>query len=699
MIEVEIKGHYGQYIKGFLKRLVEDKGVIVYADDLSTEELIPLQELSYPPKHSESIEEELNAIERNPFPNGSLAPHLRVEALLPVSTQENCQDNSFTEALANLQISQPVQQSTTSSRLANPLACLNCPSWWPCIVSKVRDAHAVVQLRPVLPPTDESAPHPPKEFTDLAANLSAMTEICERKTLRPATAPDAPSLSPENIFTHSIAIPQDLLPYASDLSAHQSILRHCGEPASLYIEKNHLVVISPSREVIHVVELLEDMHIRMLRQKCNIIRYIAQTKKNQEASGSDKDGLNMGAASDASAWSLGQEDGHFVETFSVPSMLMGLAIGGQGSNIRNARLIDGVVRIDVFEDKRRNESGSTADANVDSKQGTPYYLSVFNCPQASFKVIAESAEAAKSARAMLEYCVLCLLIPKRLVGRIVGMKSSNVYFINEKAGLRHIHLETDLAEYGISVDSVSGPNYVKLEDAHPDLASAEDANRHSAFYLLGTREAVEKGRVIIGFQLENIYDLEKLENEKKELLKENSIGYRQDTAGPSRGPRGSAAGDERQRAGSQMNRGRRNTNRPPRSAGDATDNHQDGSANQQDGETEESKKQEEVPPHPGPSTAGPRRRGGPPAQQQGGNGTQRANGNRYRNRNGGMGGNRVGGVESNGTTEYNEVVNGGEVNGKTKHTENGPASRQNGKRQAQTTNSSAAATTEAAASS
>ncbi|KAM3186505.1 hypothetical protein ACTXT7_004184 [Hymenolepis weldensis] len=488
---------------------------------------------------------------------------------------------------------------------------------------------------------------------------------------------------------------------ASDVSAHQCILRHCGEPASLYIEKNHLVVISPSHEVIHIVGLLEDMHIRMLRQKYNIIRYIAQAKKSQESSSSDKDGVNMGAASDPSTWSLGQEDGHFVEMFSVPSVLMGLAIGAQGSNIRNARLVDGVVRIDVFEAKRqRNESGSTADANVDSKQGTPYYLSVFNCPQAHFKVVAESAEAAKSARAILEYCVLCLLIPKRLVGRIVGIKSSNVYFINEKAGLRHIHLETDLAEYGISVDSVSGPNYVKLEDAHPDLASAEDANRYSAFYLLGTRDAVEKGRVIIGFQLENIYDLEKLENEKKELLKENPIGYRQDTAGSSRGPRGSAAGDEGQRSGSQMNRGRRNTNRPPRSAGDATDNHQDGSANQQDGEAEESKKQqEEVTPHPGPSTAGPRRRGGPPAQQQGGNGTQRANGNRNRNRNGGIGGNRTGGVESNGITEYNGVINGSEINGKANHTENGPASRQNGKRQTQAINSSAATTTEVAASS
>lgn len=55
-----------------------------------------------------------------------------------------------------------------------------------------------------------------------------------------------------------------------------------------------------------------------------------------------------------------------------------------------------------------------------------------------------------------------VIVPKRLVGRIVGSKSSNIYQINEKTGLRHIHLESDPTGYGISVDNVTDPNYVKV---------------------------------------------------------------------------------------------------------------------------------------------------------------------------------------------------------------------------------------------
>lgn len=69
---------------------------------------------------------------------------------------------------------------------------------------------------------------------------------------------------------------------ASDLAVHESILRHCGEPVSLSFENDHLVVLSPSPEVIRVVGLLEEMHLRMLRQKCGIMRYISQAKKLQE---------------------------------------------------------------------------------------------------------------------------------------------------------------------------------------------------------------------------------------------------------------------------------------------------------------------------------------------------------------------------------------------------------------------------------
>lgn len=67
---------------------------------------------------------------------------------------------------------------------------------------------------------------------------------------------------------------------------------------------------------------------------------------------------------------------------------MGLVIGAQGANIQGARTSKGVIRIDVREPRRRNESGSTADANT-SKQYTPYYLSVFKSPRVHIKVIAE----------------------------------------------------------------------------------------------------------------------------------------------------------------------------------------------------------------------------------------------------------------------------------------------------------------------
>ncbi|KAM7533844.1 hypothetical protein Aperf_G00000117219 [Anoplocephala perfoliata] len=194
MIKIEIKGHSGQFIKGFLRRIVEDKGAIVYADDPSTEEPTPLSELRLPPTedsdqifvvHFPCLDSSITVVNAL-----SLNAHLTVEDLLSVTAQENPQENSFTKALTYPQIFQSIQQPVVSSRLSNPMACLNCPSWWPRAVTKVvLDVHVVVQLRPVLPVVDESAPPPapPKEFTDLSARSSAMTEICERKMPRPGS--------------------------------------------------------------------------------------------------------------------------------------------------------------------------------------------------------------------------------------------------------------------------------------------------------------------------------------------------------------------------------------------------------------------------------------------------------------------------------------------------------------------------------
>ncbi|VDK22157.1 unnamed protein product [Taenia asiatica] len=743
MIEIEIKGHYGQFIKGFLRRIVEDKGVIVYADDPSTEELIPLSELRLPPAENPDIlDKELDMIETNRFPNRALSPQLRVEALLPVTVQENPQDNSFTEALANLQISQTVQQPTATSRLANPFACLNCPSWWPCVVTKVRDAHAVVQLRPVLPVADDSAPPPPKEYTELATNLSAMTEICERKMLRPATPPDAPTLSPEALFTHKINIPNDLLPYASDLAVHESIQRHCGGPISLFFEEDHLVVLSTSCETIRIVGLLEEMHLRMLRQKHGIIRYINQAKKFHDGLGGLKDGSIAGSGIDSSTWSSGDE-GSFVEIFSVPISLMGLAIGAQGANIRAARSIPGVQRIDVREPMlQRNGPSvapSTSTTSTDSEgqiaQDSMGTSSFTDQPSAHFKVVAETAEAAKAARAALEFCQVCLLVPKRLIGRVLGNRTNNIVAINEKSGVRNIYLEADPKRLPKAVDQESTsdgrpPDCVKVEDKHPELASPTEKDTVSGFFLIGTRDAVDKARLLITFQIECIFDLEKLEAEKLGLLRELPMRggggpfhggpqhemNHQENGGPQRGgpygggggprgppPRGVGAGDpyheEVQRAGNQqpMNRGGgRRGRQPPRSSGDVSDGQRGSASPHQEASAaasavaDDKRASEEL---MSASTMGRRRGGVGGGSGPGPAGPQRSGGARQRTRGGQRGGNRAGSGSHVGTAvpvdqsadEHNGVAataNGADSSGPKKevHAGSSAAAQRNGKR-------------------
>ncbi|KAL5104743.1 hypothetical protein TcWFU_008083 [Taenia crassiceps] len=733
------------YCSGYLRRIVEDKGVISYADDPSTEELIPLSELRLPPtENSDNLDKELDTVESNRFPSRALSPQLRVEALLPVTVQENPQDNSFTEALANLQISQTIQQPTVTSRLANPFACLNCPSWWPCVVTKVRDAHAVVQLRPVLPVADESAPPPPKEYTELATNLSAMTEICERKMLRSATPPDAPTLSPEALFTHKINIPHDLLPYASDLAVHESIQRHCGGPISLFFEEDHLVVLSTSCETIRIVGLLEEMHLRMLRQKHGIIRYINQAKKFHDGLGGLKDGSVAGSGIDGSTWSSGDE-GSFVEIFSVPSSLMGLAIGAQGANIRAARSIPGVQRIDVHEPApQRNGPSiapSTSTTSTDSEgqiaQESMGPSSPADQPLAHFKVVAETAEAAKAARAALEFCQLCLLVPKRLIGRVLGNRTNNIVAINEKSGVRHIYLETDPKQLPKVVDQESASDgrpsdCVKVEDKHPELASPAEKDTVSGFFLVGTRDAVDKARLLITFQIECIFDLEKLEAEKLGLLRELPMRggggpfhggaqhemNHQENGGPQRGglhgggggprgppPRGVGAGDpyheDVHRAGNQqpMSRGGgggRRGRQPPRSSGDVSDvqrgsasPHQEASAAPGVVADEKRAPEESM----AASTMGRRRGGVGGGSGSGPAGLQRGAGSRQRTRGVQRGGSHAGSSGHAGAAvpteqradDHNGIAataNGADPNGPKKelHAENSASAQRNGKR-------------------
>lgn len=54
---------------------------------------------------------------------------------------------------------------------------------------------------------------------------------------------------------------------------------------------------------------------------------------------------------------------------------------------------------------------------------------------------------------MLEFSQLCLLIPHRLIGRILGTRTTNILAINEKSGVKHIHLEEEADRLPTPVDN------------------------------------------------------------------------------------------------------------------------------------------------------------------------------------------------------------------------------------------------------
>jgi len=68
---------------------------------------------------------------------------------------------------------------------------------------------------------------------------------------------------------------------SKDISVHKDLLRHCSNSATLHYDDQalKLTVFSFDMDVIRQVELLEETHLRMLRQKWTLMQSMNQASK------------------------------------------------------------------------------------------------------------------------------------------------------------------------------------------------------------------------------------------------------------------------------------------------------------------------------------------------------------------------------------------------------------------------------------
>ncbi|CAH8430612.1 unnamed protein product [Schistosoma bovis] len=434
MIGIEVKGRLNQYVKAILRNVV-DENVIVFYPEKNEEEQVPIKNVRLPPTSERDV---------HPGQNG--------EALFSVVTDQTPGSSSNTITLTGRWGDETNSKPEVELILDDQLNYLPIPSWWPCRVVKIRDDVAVVKLN-VSPPADAT----PSEIS-LCTHLSTVTEIVSRKSLR-QPSDDCPCLSPDIIHRHRIEIPKELADFASDPSVHHDFLRHCGGPVSLHYdnESSCLVVLTTDPVTAKNVALLEDTHLRMLRQKWALTRSLRQTIRNLE---------------------------------------------------------------------------------------TP--------------------EAAKQARAKLEYSELYLGVPRRYVGRLIGKRTSNIMSIIRKSGVVHIHFD-DHIEGSVSLSDDNNQTDV-IKYSHPGHPLASTMRRvflkagsaqtssqpytdeeYGGFILAGTRDSIEKARLLINFQMDYFYDLEKMESEKLELMR--SLSHGGVDSGPGYPARGTAVGRWGERGG------------------------------------------------------------------------------------------------------------------------------------------------------
>ncbi|CAG5105041.1 Oidioi.mRNA.OKI2018_I69.chr1.g1781.t2.cds [Oikopleura dioica] len=281
------------------------------------------------------------------------------------------------------------------------------------------------------------------KFLFCGNETSDVFEYSNLRTLNTSTP-----LSSEDFHKCQVVIPEELHAYCeNNPDAHRDFAKAC-EAMSVRYHAGRIVVLS-RKDVSRRVDMISEFHLKNLHQKKHLAERVVEAQKALEQS-------KLVAESCS-------------EKFNVDPDLLKFVVGHKGVNIQKARAVPGVIQI-----------------NIDDEQH-------------AIHIYADNAEAAAEARHILEYTEEHYLVPRPLVGRIIGQKGKSIQDIIDKS---HVIKVRVLSEE----DATNIPG-----------AQSKDV---AVFKFIGTRINNQNAVVLMDYLVQSLREIDELQDEQYEIEKQ-----------------------------------------------------------------------------------------------------------------------------------------------------------------------------------
>jgi len=273
------------------------------------------------------------------------------------------------------------------------------------------------------------------DFTYEGSQSKDVVDATELRKPNPNAA-----LSKDNFFRTTVTLPEEVHKFCSSKPDEHKDLQKACEAMSVKYSSGKLIILS-QKDIRRRVEMMKDFHIKNLEQKAKLAEKVTELTTSLEKSKK-----------------LAESN---TEKFQVDKDLLKYVVGAKGTNIIKARKVKGVIQIEIDDDT------------------------------ATIHIFAETAEAAKKARQILEFSEDYHLVPQKLVGRIIGQKGKSIQDFVDKAQI-------------LKVKVLSKQDAVDMQIEGADETTA-------AFKFVGTKNNIDNAKALMDYLVTSHQELDTLQ--------------------------------------------------------------------------------------------------------------------------------------------------------------------------------------------